>query len=235
MRVKVYQINKERDVHNVKFHPLKYLSQLSGSSEVDPSIYDEVFDGDLETSNLEEIFQKFNHSQSYRHAGHPLFRGHSLSVSDVVTMDNRAYICQPVGFQEIPFDESKTQKPDDLIRVVYVEPNKVPYVAEVQNTLDGLQRAVDGLIEPIYLEGEDDTCLIGNEEAKLIGMEGNRRFGDGSSIIAGPFYVVGLTEDGFRGLTDEEVVKYMDRFGDPDVISQEEVEADTGFTIISGM
>ena len=62
-------------------------------------------------------------------------------------------------------------------------------------------------------------------------MEGNRRIG--SSIIAGPFFVCGLTEDDFRGLTDEEVERYMEVFKDPEQISQEDVEADTGFTIYS--
>ena len=70
---------------------------------------------------------------------------------------------------------------------------------------------------------------MGNEEAKLIGMEGNRHFDDGHSIIAGPFFVCGLTENDFRGLTDEEVVKYMDKFAEPEDISQDEVQADTGF------
>ena len=86
----------------------------------------------------------------------------------------------------------------------------------------------------MYIE-DDNTCLICNEEAKLEGMEGNRRIGDGTSIIAGPFFVVGLTEEDFRGLTDEEVTRYMDRFKEPEQISQEEVQGDMGFTIIAGM
>ena len=70
-----------------------------------------------------------------------------------------------------------------------------------------------------------------NEEAKLIGMEGNRYLDDGHSIIAGPFFVCGLTEDDFRGLTEEEVQKYMNKYAEPEIISQEEVEADTGFML----
>jgi hypothetical protein len=119
------------------------------------------------------------------------------------------------------------------MRVVYVEPNKPPYVAEIENTLEGKQRAVQGYIEPVYIEN-DGTCLIGNEEAKLIGMEGNRRIGP-STIIAGPFFVCGTTEENFIGLTDEEVTKYMDRFKNPELISQDEVQSDIGFTIYSGM
>lgn len=76
---------------------------------------------------------------------------------------------------------------------------------------------------------------ICNEESKLIGMEGNRRIGDGSSIIAGPFFICGTTEEDFRGLTDNEVDLYMDRFKEPEQISQEEVNADTRCTIIFSM
>ena len=116
--------------------------------------------------------------------------------------------------------------------VVYVEPHKAPYIAEIEHTLEAEQKAVGGLIEPIYL---GDVCLVGNEEAKLIGMEGNRRIGDGTSIIAGPFFICGLTEDDFRGLTAEEAEKYMIQFREPEEISREEVEADMGFTIYCGI
>ena len=222
MRVQIYQINHDRDVHNMKF-----MSLQDGES-VDASTYDEVFNAEIDETNLEDIYRRFNTER------HPLHRGHSLSVSDVVVMNGKAHICQSFGFKEIPFDVSLTQKPDNLMRVVYVEPNKPAYEAEIEHTLEGEQRAVKGYIEPVYIE-DDGTCLICNEEAKLIGMEGNRRFGNGSSIIAGPFFVVGLTEDDFRGLTDAEVMKYMDRFKEPEQISQEEVQGDMGITIISGM
>ena len=88
------------------------------------------------------------------------------------------------------------------------------------------------MIECIYCH-DDNTCVVANEEAKLIGMEGNRRFGDGKSIIAGPFFVVGLEGDGFRSLTEEEQSKYLQEYAEPEQISQEEVEADTGMTFIA--
>ena len=220
MRVNIYHINKSRDVNG------KLYSVYQNGDVVDPSIYDEVFSAELDTTNLEEIHRMM------KFEGHPLMRAANLTVSDVVVINGRASICQPRGFEDIDFDVSKTQKPDNLMRVVYVEPNKPAYVADVEHTLEAEQKAVGGLIQPVYLE-DDNTCIICNEEAKLNGMGGNRRFGDGSSIIAGPFFVCGLTEDDFRSLTDEEVTKYMDRFAVPDQITQDEVEADMGFTIIS--
>lgn len=222
MRVKIYQINPLRDTNGRKFLSLKE------NENVNSSIYDEVFNAEIDEENPEEIFTRFNT------VGHPLFRGHSLSVSDVISLNGKSYICQNKGFKEIPFDISKTQKPDNLMKVVYVEPNKPAYVAEVEHTLNAEQKAVCGYIETVYIE-DDNTCLICNEEAKLIGMEGNRRIGDGSSVIAGPFFVVGLTEEDFRGLTDKEVTKYMDRFKEPEQISQESVQRDTGITIITLM
>ena len=157
-----------------------------------------------------------------------------MSVSDVVVTDGKASICQSIGFRDVPFDTTKTHKPDNLMRVVYVEPNKAPYVAEVTHTLEAEQKAVGGYIEVVYPD-DNETCIICNEESKLIGMEGNRRIGDGSSIIAGPFFICGTTEEDFRGLTDNEVNLYMDRFKEPEQISPEEVSADTGCTIIFSM
>lgn len=220
MRVNIYNINKARDVNG------KLYSVYQNGDVVDPSIYDEVFSAELDTTNLEEIHRMM------KFEGHPLMRAANLTVSDVVVVNGRAHICQPRGFEEIDFDVSKTQKPDNLMRVVYVEPNKPAYVADVEHTLEAEQKAVGGgLIQTLYFE-DDNTTIIANDESKLMGMPGNRRFGDGSTIVAGPFFVVGIAGDDFRSLTDEEVEKYMDRFAVPDQISQEEVEADMGFTFI---
>lgn len=213
MRVKIYQINGERDQNRVKFESLSSLERLQGSNGIDSSLYDEVFNAEIDRSNPE---------------GHPLFRGHSLSVSDVVVTDSGAFFCDNVGFKQIEFDESKTRKPDNLMRVVYVEPGRPAYEAEVANTLEAEQKAVGGLIECVY--NGDDTAIVCNDEAKLVGMEGNRRLDNGYSIIAGPFFVCGLTEDDFRSLTDVEAAKYLERFAEPEEISQKDVEADMGFT-----
>lgn len=223
MEIKIYQINTDRDKNSVKFLKYGNLEKYQDTKDINASIYDEVFSGDVDCEDLEDIYRKFNME------GHPLHRGHSLSVSDVVVTKDGAYYCDSVGFQKVDFDESLTQKPDNLMTVVYVEPHKSPYIAEIAHTLEAEQKAVGGLIELIY--NDDGTCLVANEESKLIGMEGNRYLDDGHSIIAGPFFVCGLTADDFRGLTDEEVVKYMDKFAEPEDISQEEVQADTGFTI----
>ena len=226
MKIKIFQIDHEKDKNGVKFMHTDRLEKLQGTTDIDASLYKEVFNGEVDAADLEDVYSMFNCE------GHPLHRGHSMSISDVVKTEDGAYFCDLVGFKKIDFDESKTTKPDNLLKVVYVEPNKPAYAAEVEHTLEGEQRAVKGMIECIYCH-DDQTCVVANEEAKLIGMEGNRRFGDGKSIIAGPFFVVGLEGDGFRSLTDEEQAKYLQEYAEPEQISQEEVEEDTGMTFIA--
>ena len=84
---------------------------------------------------------------------------------------------------EIGFDESQTHKPDNLLKTVYVEPGRKPFISEVGDDIKSMQKAVGGLIQPVYMD--DGTILVCNDEGKLKGMEGNRWLGE--TIIAGLF------------------------------------------------
>lgn len=119
----------------------------------------------------------------------------------------------------------------EKLTVVMVEPHKTPYVTEIADELSALQRCVGGYIEVVG--NGDGTLIICNEEGKLQGLEGNRRIHDGMSIIAGTFFVVGDDGENFRSLTESEVMRYMDRFKNPEDIDQDEVEDDMGITFYS--
>lgn len=221
MRVQIYQINFHRDNNDLKYNP------VNDTVKIDASMYDEVFNAVLDDGTPEDVYNLFNTES------HPLFRGIPLSESDIVVTDGNAFLSRSDDFIQTSFDTAETQKPDNLMRVVYVEPNRPAYEAEILHTLEAEQKAVGGgLIQTLYWN-DDNTTIVANDESKLKGMPGNRRFGDGTSIIAGPFFVCGFTEDDFRSLTDEEVVKYMDKFAVPDEISQDKVEADMGFNFIT--
>lgn len=120
---------------------------------------------------------------------------------------------------------------DKKLTVVMVEPHKEPYVTEISDELSSLQKAVGGYIEVVG--NGDGTLIICNEEGKLQGLEGNRRIHDGASVIAGTFFIVGEDGENFRSLTDSEMAKYMERFAEPEDISQDEAESDMGFTFYS--
>ena len=224
MRVKIYQINSDRDEKREKFLGMDARERLNFPKAIDPAIYDEVFNAEIDESDPEEIFRRFNTER------HPLHRGHSLSVPDVVVNDNGAFFCDSIGFEQIDFNEAQTQKPGNLMRVVYVEPGRPAYEAEIAHDIHAEQKAVGGLIECVYTE-DDDIAIVCNDESKLLGMEGNRRLNNGRTVIAGPFFVCGLTEDDFRGLTEQETQTYLERFAQPEDISQDEVESNMGFSI----
>ena len=110
------------------------------------------------------------------------------------------------------------------MKVVMVEPNKPAYVTEIGNDYKSIHDAVGGLIEPIYFLHERGMVMVGNEEAKLRNMDGNRRFPEG--IVAGPFFICGDNGDDFRSLSDEQCEKYVRQFSEPENITRQEVEDD---------
>lgn len=224
MRVKIYQINFERDPDRTHFLGSDERNNLYGNLNINPSAYDEVFNAVIDESDLEEIFQRFNT------VGHPLYRGCSLSVSDVVVTEKGAFFCDSIGFKSIEFNETKTQKPSDMMKIVYKEPGKPAFETEIPNHYKDLSKAVKGLLETVY--NGDNTIIVCNEEGKLIGMKGNIHLDNGTSIIAGPFFVCGDDGENFRGLTDEETEKYLKKYAEPEDISDDETQSDVGLTIV---
>ena len=121
------------------------------------------------------------------------------------------------------------------ITVLMVEPGEYPRITTLKNDLDSLQRAVSvgaeqqGLIEIISLENGD--CILCNEECKLIGLEGNRRFGD--DILTGVFYVMSEMADGdLKSLSQDKIKFYSERFWEPETFSREDIEAALFFNFI---
>ena len=226
MRIKIFQIDRERDTENRKFR------SFDETKIINPAVYKNVYYGDVDVESLEDIYTLFNDNRP------STFQGHSLSVSDVVEIcdnkdseqvENGCYFCDSIGFKKIDFDTEQCAEMSG-IRVVYVTPGNTPIDIRILSDLHSLQNAVDGLIEPVYTEPEG-IILVGNDEAKLRGMKGNRHIGDGSTIIAGPFFVCGDDGENFISLTDEQAEEYMGKFAEPEQISDEEVQADAGFTI----
>jgi len=225
MRIKIYQINSERDERHVKFRNFTDTKRFQRSQDIDASIYDRVFMGDVDCENLEDVFHLFNTE------GHRLHRGHSLSVSDIVEVEDGSYsgfhFCDSIGFESVAFKAEQAQVQENLIRVLAVEPGRTPYESEIPNTLEGQQRAVEGRIE--YLYNEDQTIFVVNEENKINGSEGSRRIeGD---IICGCFFVAGDDGENLCSLTEEQMQKYAEQFAELEEIPQEEIEAHTGFTL----
>lgn len=227
MKVKVYQVNPELDSHGTKFH--SYDSAIESVGGIDPSIYKMVFDGELEADTLEDIYMILNQQQP------PSYCGHALSVSDVIEVENNGekefFFCDSIGFEQL--SEFNSQKAMELKgnRMLVLEPHKKPYEAIIEDSLEALQHAVGGYIEVTYPFDEDNAYVIGNDEAKLIGLKGNRRIN--GAVYAGNILIAADDgEGGTMDLTDEQVEKYSKMFEMPEDISDEEVKADMGWSFI---
>ena len=98
------------------------------------------------------------------------------------------------------------------IKVLLVEPDKLPREITISNTLKDKQKCVNGRIEYFYMEDYKDVAFICNEESKLNGMKPNRDMK--YDIIFGPFLIVGddknIGED--MSLKKEQIEKYMKIF-----------------------
>lgn len=223
MYIQIYQIAPERDTDKCKFRPL----DQQPSKWIDEGIYDRVFSGDVDCDQLEDVFCMFNTE------GHRLHRGHSLSVSDVVEVQQNGtstfHYCDSVGFKPIEFHPERVRVTNNLIRVVVVEPGRKPYESEVINTLRGQQTAVNGYIE--HINNGDGTYLVCNEEGKLQGLPANRRYN--GDILVGPFFIAGAGDYELCSLSDEQAAAYMERFAEPEQIDQSEVNAHIGFSVFS--
>ena len=101
MKIKIYQINQERDGKKVIFCNYKHIKAVYGK-KIPADLYDCVFDGEVEAKNLEEVYEIFNlhHPDGYT--------GRSLSVSDVVEIiferGSRFRFCDSIVFKKIKFN-----------------------------------------------------------------------------------------------------------------------------------
>lgn len=107
MKTKIYQIIPDLDVHNLKFMGLEAMRQHYGDI-VPAEIYGCVYDGNIQTQDLEETFALLNFD---RPAG---YKGHSLSVSDIVEQEDehgncRFFYCDVFGFQEVRFQKEQAK------------------------------------------------------------------------------------------------------------------------------
>ena len=102
MRIRLYQINLNRDKDHLAFIGLEHMQNARDTNEIDSTIYDEVFDGDTMDGGLDDIFRTFtlNHPKGYK--------GRSLSVSDVIEVflnngKSAFWYCDVIGFAAVSF------------------------------------------------------------------------------------------------------------------------------------
>ena len=115
----IYQLKSGDETRDLRFEPYDRLIQHG--NKVEFQNYDKVYEGSRNilpinngeiSSKLEAVFQKFNIDRPDD------FKGHSLSVSDVVVMEDKAFYVDRVGFKPIkdfiPIQEKQEKFLEDL-------------------------------------------------------------------------------------------------------------------------
>lgn len=138
----IYQVKSGDELHNIRFMPSRLLA-----NKPDFNNYDKVYEGNAAEfrgelgDRLEAIFEKFNLDRPED------FKGHSLSISDVVVLDDNAYYVDDVGFKPlkefIPLEVKQSRFYDEL-------PQRLSDIAE-------------GRISPL----QDNLLKVANDALKL--------------------------------------------------------------------
>lgn len=96
----IYQIRRVDETRDVRFEPYERL--LKAGIKPDFKTYDKMYEADVSMlsgkstgEKLESAFYVFNQERPEN------FKGHSLSVSDVVVLDDTAYYVDSVGFKPL--------------------------------------------------------------------------------------------------------------------------------------
>ena len=107
------------------------------------------------------------------------------------------------------------------MRILVVDPGRVPYEKDIPPTLATMQAVVGGTIQAVYPFPEA-VALICNDEGKLLGLPLNRALRDDNGsiydVVAGTFFLCGAPADAedFASLTDEEIQKFRKHFWYPE-------------------
>jgi hypothetical protein len=92
----------DKDIKRIKFRSYKFAEQAG----IEPSIYRKVFDGTVNANSLEDIYTVFN---TQNVSG---FKGHSLSMSDIVEIvrengEGQCHFVDRIGYKTLDVDTSK--------------------------------------------------------------------------------------------------------------------------------
>ena len=102
---RIHQLKPDVDIM-MKF--IGYDELLERFGEPNPENYQVVYDGQLETNNLDAIYEKFNLNHP------PDYQGHSLSMSDVIELYDSAgsssHYVDRFGFKKIEFQPPKQEQ-----------------------------------------------------------------------------------------------------------------------------
>ena len=153
----IYQLKHGDETRDLRFEPYDRL-QATGNV-VDKANYELVYSAELTLgTSLEDIYTRFN-------IDHPKdFKGHSLSVSDVVVLhqngQDAAHYVDSFGYKEVPeFLQEQTQQPE-----------KINPLKHVEDTIEQNDNSFDGIINNTPTVDELEAKVKAGEQISLVDL-----------------------------------------------------------------
>ena len=153
----IYQLKQGDETRDFRFEPYDRL-QAAGNV-VDRANYELVYSAELTAgTSLEDIYTRFN-------IDHPKdFKGHSLSVSDVVVLhqngQDAAHYVDSFGYKEVPeFLQEQTQQPE-----------KINPLKHVEDTIEQNDNNFDGIINNTPTVDELEAKVKAGEQISLVDL-----------------------------------------------------------------
>lgn len=157
----IFQLKGEPELRDYRYMSIRSLLQQGMVNdhfdEITPEYYDHIYNGDLyripglnENEMLENIFMRFNTEVM------PDFKGHSLSVSNVIVLNQHgklnAYYVDSCGFKELPEFARKLEKAGIQFDLPEFETRKVknPMIESVASVRQRLKEKRGLLLQVLY-------------------------------------------------------------------------------------
>ena len=155
----IYQLARGDATRDLHFEPYDRL-QAAGHT-VERANYELIYTAPLAPgTSLEDIYTRFN-------IDHPKdFKGHSLSVSDVVVLhqngQDAAHYVDSFGYKEVPeFLQEQTQQPE-----------KINPLKHVEDTIEQNDNSFDGIINNTPTVDELEAKVKAGEQISLVDLAG---------------------------------------------------------------
>ena len=112
------------------------------------------------------------------------------------------------------------------MKILMVEPERHPKIAEIPHTLEAMQQTVGGYIEITY-PWRDPIALVCDEEGMLKQLPFNRLVAPQNAIF-GTFFLCGIGEEDLTDLPEELADKYMHLLHDPQML----IRTNAGYAVL---
>ncbi len=156
---KLYQLKEGEEYHGVRFETLERV-KLHGV-QLNTDDYNLVYEGNLSDysgdsieAKLEALYEEFNINRPID------FTGHSMSVSDVVVVNDDAYYCNDIGFVEFPEFLKEKEMESPVVSAFRAKTEK-QFEAVDGNTPTMIENQVKDFVSAVFEENGVDAEIIG--------------------------------------------------------------------------